>query len=107
MKTFAGKDFVETLFSFLTLPLGTIIQPLSKNKQNHDQEAEVGCINNLYHSVENASDEVFWNPICKQMLLRPRNPCEALCRKLKLNVDHTEPTRCFMCTLGTDLHRRV
>ncbi|KAL1368542.1 hypothetical protein AAHE18_02G129000 [Arachis hypogaea] len=94
----ASKDFIETLFSFLTLPLGTIIRLLSKNKLNGHQEAKVGCINNLYNSVENATDEVFWNAICKQMLLRPRNPCEALCRKLKLNVDDNEPTRSFICS---------
>ncbi|KAL1330909.1 hypothetical protein HN51_048153 [Arachis hypogaea] len=94
----ASKDFIETLFSFLTLPLGTIIRLLSKNKLNGHEEAKVGCINNLYNSVENATDEVFWNPICKQMLLRPRNPCRALCRKLKLNVDDNEPTRRFICS---------
>ncbi|CAJ2634688.1 unnamed protein product [Trifolium pratense] len=29
----------------------------------------------------------------RQMLLHPRNPCEALCMKLLLNVDDTEPSR--------------
>ena len=93
----ASGDFIDTLFSFLTLPLGTIIRLVSKNQQ-HDQLAEVGCINNLYHSVESSSDEVFWNHICKQMLLHPRNPCESLCQKLKLNVDDTKPSRYFMCS---------
>ncbi|KAL1330906.1 hypothetical protein HN51_048150 [Arachis hypogaea] len=93
----ATRDFVDTLFSFLTIPLGTIIRLVSENN-HHDQQPELGCINNLYRSVENSSDEVFWNPICKQMLLRPRNPYESLCKKLKLNVDDTEPTRCFMCS---------
>ena len=31
------------------------------------------------------------------MLLRPRNACEKLCHKLKLNVDDTEPTKYLMC----------
>ncbi|MED6167336.1 hypothetical protein PIB30_001759 [Stylosanthes scabra] len=93
----ANGDFIDTLFSFLTLPLGTIIRLLSNNQQ-HDQPAELGCINNLYRSVENSSAEVFWNHICKEMLLRPQNNCESLCRKLKLNVDDTESLRYFMCS---------
>ncbi|KAJ1411271.1 hypothetical protein SESBI_21314 [Sesbania bispinosa] len=32
------------------------------------------------------------------MLLCPRNPCEALCQKLKLKVDDSEPTKYFMCS---------
>lgn len=31
------------------------------------------------------------------MLLCLRNPCEALCQKLKLNVDETEPTMYCIC----------
>ncbi|KAK4270436.1 hypothetical protein QN277_023472 [Acacia crassicarpa] len=91
----ASGDFVNALLSFLTLPLGTIIRLLS-NKQT-DQIVEVGCINNLYQSVQNFNPEVFWNGICKKMLLCPRNPCEKLCQKLKFNVDDTEPTKCLIC----------
>ena len=96
----ASGDFIDTLFGFLTLPLGTLIRLVS-NKQKHDQPAEVGCmtcINNLYQSVENSDSEVFWNKICKQMLLHPRNPCESLCQNLELNVDDTEPTKYFTCS---------
>ncbi|KAK7390616.1 hypothetical protein VNO78_25939 [Psophocarpus tetragonolobus] len=93
----AGGDLVDTLFSFLTLPLGTIIRLLS-NKHGKDEAKEIGCINNLYQSVESSNDEVFWNKICKRMLLSPRNPCEELCQKLKLKVDDTEPMKYFMCS---------
>ncbi|KAI9080123.1 hypothetical protein K1719_037939 [Acacia pycnantha] len=91
----ASGDFVNTLLSFLTLPLGTIIRLLSKKQTHHI--VEVGCINNLYQSVQNFNTEVFWNGICKKMLICPRNPCEKLCQKLKFNVDDTEPTKCLMC----------
>ncbi|KAK4270439.1 hypothetical protein QN277_023475 [Acacia crassicarpa] len=91
----ASGDVVNALLSFLTLPMGTIIRLLS-NKQTH-HIVEVGCINNLYQSVQNFNTEVFWNGICKKMLLCPRNPCEKLCQKLKFNVDDTEPTKCLMC----------
>ncbi|KAI9080100.1 hypothetical protein K1719_037916 [Acacia pycnantha] len=84
----ASGDFIDALLSFLTLPLGTIIRLRS---------AEVGCINNLYRSVQNLNTQVFWNVICKKILLCPRNPCEKLCQKLKFNVDDTEPTKYLMC----------
>ncbi|XP_028783621.1 uncharacterized protein LOC114739712 [Neltuma alba] len=92
----ASGDFIDALLSFLTLPLGTIIRLLS-NKQTHRSSAEVGCINNLYQSVQNFNTEVFWNGICKKMLLCPRNPCEKLCQKLRFNVDDTDPTKYLMC----------
>ncbi|KAI9080095.1 hypothetical protein K1719_037911 [Acacia pycnantha] len=92
----ASGDFLNALLSFLTLPLGTIIRLVSNNKQTHES-VEVGCINNLYKSVQNLNTEVFWNGICKNMLLCPRNPCEKLCQKLKFNLDDTEPTRCLVC----------
>ncbi|KAK4270438.1 hypothetical protein QN277_023474 [Acacia crassicarpa] len=84
----ASGDFIDALLSFLTLPLGTIIRLRS---------AEVGCINNLYRSVLNLNTQVFWNGICKKILLCPRNPFEKLCQRLKFNVDDTEPTKYFMC----------
>ncbi|KAI9085390.1 hypothetical protein K1719_032646 [Acacia pycnantha] len=84
----ASGDFIDALLSFLTLPLGTIIRLRS---------AEVGCINNLYRSVQNLNTQVFWNGICKKILLCTRNPCEKLCQKLKFNVDDTELTKNFMC----------
>ncbi|XP_061346539.1 uncharacterized protein LOC133292178 [Gastrolobium bilobum] len=91
----ASGDFVDVLFSFLTLPLGTIIRLVSKNQPH--QPVEIGCLNNLYQSVEDFSTDVFWNHICKKMLLSPANPCEALCKRLKLNVDDTD-TKYYMCS---------
>lgn len=97
------SDLIDILFSFLTLPLGTIIRVISNNQHDHIHEINdepqdaFGCIHNLYKSVENFSDGVFWNNICKTMLLRPRNPCEAICKKLKLNLDDSESIKYFMC----------
>ncbi|XP_057452196.1 uncharacterized protein LOC130744016 [Lotus japonicus] len=96
----ATNDFVDTLFSFLSLPLGTItrlVTTTTNSNNNNDQQLPEppfpSSINNLYQSVQNLSPNDVWNPVCKQMLLRPRNPCEALCSKLVLNVDDTEPAR--------------
>ncbi|XP_061336653.1 uncharacterized protein LOC133283755 [Gastrolobium bilobum] len=87
----ATKDFVDTLFSFLSLPLATIIRLLTNNQQL-SQSPFLGNITNLYESVQNLAPSDVWNKVCQQMLLRPRNPCEALCLKLFLNVDDTQPT---------------
>ncbi|CAN1131033.1 hypothetical protein LINPERHAP2_LOCUS6164 [Linum perenne] len=45
----AGKEFVDFLFSILSLPLGTVIRLLSKDKM-------VGCLGNLYQSIEELGD---------------------------------------------------
>nr|KYP77209.1 hypothetical protein KK1_021488 [Cajanus cajan] len=90
----AKGDFVDALFSLLTLPLGTIIRLGNK----FEQPVEIGCINNLYQSVQDLlSLNDFWNKMCKEMLLSPRNPLEASCQRLKVNVDDTQPTKYFMC----------
>lgn len=44
----AGKDFVDLLFSFLTLPTGSVIKLLSHLKCRN----RVGSITNLYNSVD-------------------------------------------------------
>ncbi|CAJ2655888.1 unnamed protein product [Trifolium pratense] len=102
----ATKDFVDTLFSFLSLPLATIIRLLTTNNdQQQKQSSEsssssfLGNIKNLYQSVQNLTPNDVWNnPLCKQMLLNPKNPCESLCMKLFLNIDDTEKSsKFFVC----------
>jgi hypothetical protein len=41
----SGKDFVDVLLIFLTLPMGTIVRLLGK-------ESSLGCFDELYKSVE-------------------------------------------------------
>jgi hypothetical protein len=98
------KDFVDTLFSFLSLPLATIIRLLTThNNDDQQQEASesssfLGSIKNLYESLQNLTPNDVWNPVCKQMLLNPKNPCESLCKKLFLNIDDTEwSSKFFVC----------
>ncbi|KAF6160960.1 hypothetical protein GIB67_007601 [Kingdonia uniflora] len=89
----AGKDFVDILFSFLTLPVGTIIR--LTNEQT--QPTSLGCMRTLYECLLKFDTFHFVNTTCKEMLLRPRNSSEALCRKLKVNIDDTEPTKYYVC----------
>lgn len=55
----AEEGFVNLLFSFLTIPLGTIVKLLSRS-------SSIGCLDNLYKSVENLI------PDCKYFKLHPK-----------------------------------
>ncbi|KAL7169777.1 hypothetical protein ACSBR2_034751 [Camellia fascicularis] len=92
----AGNDFVDILFSFLTLPMGTIVR-LIRNQQS-SQESQIGCMNSLYRSVENLGTSYLQTDACKDMLLHPRTPLEIICRGLKVNIDDTKPTKYFICS---------
>src|ERR1044072_1550094 len=66
----ANKDFVDTLFSFLSLPLATIIRLLTPPDGEQLSESPFSSsINNLYESVQNLTPKKFWNPVGKKMLL--------------------------------------
>jgi hypothetical protein len=54
----AGKDFVDILCSFLTLPLGTIAK-LSQKDSNMGP-VTVGCLNSLYQSVVDLDKGYLW-----------------------------------------------
>ncbi|OQU82236.1 hypothetical protein SORBI_3006G200400, partial [Sorghum bicolor] len=71
----SGKDFVDVLFSFLTLPLGTIVRLLGK-------DSSLGCFDELYKSVERLDASHFQTKACKNMLLRPLNAAGKLCENL-------------------------
>jgi hypothetical protein len=81
----AGKDFVDALLSFLTLPLGTIARLVAK--QSNIEAVTVGSLSSLY----------LWTHACKEMLLKPRNSMEVYSQNLKLNIDDTEPMKYFLC----------
>ncbi|KAL3717840.1 hypothetical protein ACJRO7_003047 [Eucalyptus globulus] len=62
----AGKDFVDFLFHILALPVGTVIQLLTKTGM-------VGSLGNLYGSVEKLND-VYIKSSKKDILLKPKAP---------------------------------
>ncbi|GMN57310.1 hypothetical protein TIFTF001_026429 [Ficus carica] len=61
----AGKDFVDFLFTLLSLPIGTVIRLLSKNGM-------VGALGKLYNSVENLSETYIQPNVSKDTLLKPK-----------------------------------
>ncbi|XP_061339665.1 uncharacterized protein LOC133286284 [Gastrolobium bilobum] len=100
----AGKDFVDALLSFLTLPIGTIVRLVGNESSIHS--VRVGSLSTLYESVANLEEKHLWTPHCKEMLLQPRNSMEAYCQQLKLNIDDTEPIKFFVCDKHLDCRRK-
>uniref|UniRef100_A0A0D9W8V9 DUF674 domain-containing protein n=1 Tax=Leersia perrieri TaxID=77586 RepID=A0A0D9W8V9_9ORYZ len=86
----SDKDFVDVLFGFLTLPLGTFVRLFGKQSQ-------VGCLDELYKSVEDLSAEYFQTKACKAMLLNPFNDAAKHCRQLKVRVDDSNQTAVYVC----------
>ncbi|CAN6556575.1 unnamed protein product [Malus baccata var. baccata] len=87
------NDFVDVLFSFLTIPMGTIVR-----LSHHSQSLGIGCIDNLFGSVESLDLQLFRTKECRDMLLHPRNGAEDLLRNLKLKYDQCELPRYFKCS---------
>ncbi|KAI5407457.1 hypothetical protein KIW84_053642 [Lathyrus oleraceus] len=96
----AGKDFVDVLCSFLTLPLGTIARLIQKD--SNMGPVKVGCLNSLYQSVADLSKRYFLTKTHKKMLLQPINSSEDYCNSLTLNIDDTPPATYFLCTIVDD-----
>ncbi|KAK8549476.1 hypothetical protein V6N13_027228 [Hibiscus sabdariffa] len=60
----AGKDLVDFLFYIMSLPVGSITRLLG-------EQGTVGCIGNIYCSVENLTDSYILLASDKEMLLKP------------------------------------
>ncbi|KAF5789099.1 hypothetical protein HanXRQr2_Chr09g0366861 [Helianthus annuus] len=91
----ADHSFVDILFSFMTLPMGTIVRLLEKHD---DKKFEaLGSLNNLYQSLKDFPDCYLSSEECKRMLLNPRSLSYDHCRNLQLQIDDTEPTQNYVC----------
>ena len=87
-------DFVDILFSFLTMPIGTLFKLACEKSLT----VGVGCMGNLYKSVENIDVQNFRDGGYRTMLLSPRNGAESHCKNLKLKIDGAEASQFFRCT---------
>lgn len=94
-----SDDFADVLFSFLTLPIGTII----RLGQKHPVPVRFGCMNNLYSTVSDMDASLFRNETCRDLLLCPRNWADSHCKNLKLKIDTGEPLRYFLCSRNCNL----
>ncbi|VVA90927.1 unnamed protein product [Arabis nemorensis] len=96
----AGKDFVDVLFSFLAMPMETIVRLLENQKSQ--AATTIGCFNNLYKSVVDMSKDDFLTDACKHIILYLRYLKERQYRRFKLNIDDTEDLKYYRCpNLGT------
>ncbi|KAM0003125.1 hypothetical protein Hdeb2414_s0297g00860121 [Helianthus debilis subsp. tardiflorus] len=87
-------SFVDILFSFVTLPMGTIARLLGTHD---DKKFEcLGSFNNLYHSLKDLPER-YLSTECKSMLLNPRSLSYDYCRNLELKIDDTEPIQYLVC----------
>jgi len=78
----ANGDFVDFIFSFLTMPLGSILK-LS------DGNSFAGCVGNLYKSVENL-DSSLCTEACS-VLLNPGAAPHFGCPNQPLNIPDLPP----------------
>ncbi|CAK8532682.1 unnamed protein product [Lathyrus sativus] len=90
----AGKDFVEALLSFLTMPLGTVARLVAKD--SNMKPVKFGSVSSLYRSLSDLNEQYLWSRNYKEMLLNPRNSMRGYCEMVKLNIDDTS-TNVFMC----------
>ncbi|KAH7677091.1 hypothetical protein IHE45_07G059200 [Dioscorea alata] len=96
----SDKDFVDVLFSFLTLPLGTVVHLLGNG-------SSLGAIDELYSSAESL-DPVYLNSIpCKSMILRPRSAAWVHCKRLGINLDDSDPEVFYRCRTWSELSART
>ena len=87
----AGKDVVDFLFSLLTLPVGAVVKMLSK-------DAMVGCIGNLYRSVEELDETYVRSDYAKDALLEPAGGYSGLGKLLRL--PEPAPAEFYRCSNG-------
>ncbi|WOG82574.1 hypothetical protein DCAR_0101739 [Daucus carota subsp. sativus] len=85
----ANHDFVDILFSFMTIPVSTVL------KLTGDQT--FSCMNNLCASVKNADENLLLHKSCREVLLHPRSAAEIYCRNLKVNWYETDGIEYFEC----------
>ncbi|KAJ8639405.1 hypothetical protein MRB53_016099 [Persea americana] len=89
----SGKEFVETLLSFLTLPLGTVIKLSGK-------QSKMGSFTMLYQSLEDFDLEFLSTESCKEMLLNPKSSAVELYKNLHpmFDLGATKPTQYYVCS---------
>ncbi|GMN57291.1 hypothetical protein TIFTF001_026414 [Ficus carica] len=88
-----GKEFVDFLFFVLSLPIGTVIKLLTK-------KAMVGCLGNLYSSIENLSETYLQPNQSKEAVLNPKAPLSGAAQHPLLLTDVELPAvkpKIYMC----------
>ncbi|KAL6529642.1 hypothetical protein OROGR_015265 [Orobanche gracilis] len=95
--------FTNVLLSFLALPLGKIVRVLEQHYK--DDAPVIGSLTSLYNGLSNLDSTHFSTEGAKQMLLDPISSFGDECRKLKLDISDTQPTKYFICRIWCGWNR--
>lgn len=93
----AGKEFVDFLFTIMSLPVGTVIRLLTK-------DVMVGSLGKLYESIENIGDIYMLPDRSKDTLLKPKTQIGSGDVSLLLANDESMAKKAYMCA---NYHRYV
>ncbi|KAG6533988.1 hypothetical protein ZIOFF_007869 [Zingiber officinale] len=88
----AGKEVVDFLFGLLSLPVGSVVKLLSKDRME-------GSIGNLYKSIQELDDSYLQNSKGKSTLL---NPIHSISPSLLLRDPPPPPVRMFTSTASIE-----
>ncbi|KAK2655947.1 hypothetical protein Ddye_008999 [Dipteronia dyeriana] len=88
----AGKDFVDFLFYFISLPISTVVRLLNK-------KSEVGCLDDLYATIENLDNVYIQKDVTKDFLLNPRGAVS--CTKVPLLLSDLKAPKVYGCSCYT------
>ncbi|XP_065871954.1 uncharacterized protein [Euphorbia lathyris] len=87
----ASKDFVDFLFSLMSLPLGQVVKLLTKSKM-------AGCIGNLYNSIESLSETYIQSSQNVEFVLNPKSHMVSFQNPLLLsNKEFVGRNELYMC----------
>ena len=83
----AGKEFVDFLFGYLQVPLGSIMGLLSK----HDL-VRLGSLSRVYESIENLDPSFLQSKVSKDSFLRPKPSFSSNTHTPQLLLDFVPPS---------------
>lgn len=87
-----SKEFIEVLFSLMTMPIARVAS-LTRNCTPGD----IGCVSNLYESVEELDTRYLQDYKFLDILINPRSAAEIYCENLKLNLIGNGSHEYYVC----------
>nr|GEW53905.1 hypothetical protein [Tanacetum cinerariifolium] len=87
-----SKEFIEVLFSLMTMPIARVAS-LTRNCTPGD----IGCVSNLYGSVEDLDMRYLQGSKFLDILINPRSAAEIYCENLKLNLIGNGSYEYYVC----------
>ncbi|KAJ9552346.1 hypothetical protein OSB04_016391 [Centaurea solstitialis] len=88
----SDKEFIEVLFSFMAMPIASAVR-CTRNCLS----GEIGCLDNLYGSVENLDINFLQDKRFQNILLNPRSAAEIYCKNLEMDLIGSERYDFYVC----------